>query len=301
MSYPMWSTIASAPNSRWLAPRTAKCAQCECHHCDNRRCQMPHRWKRGVKLKSDLSPCAVQATKSQPQMSTTTPDAAILLAGRLDSGDALQSAAPMSRSNHTAIASDHQVCGGRNALPSPPAASACFSIVNRSRTHKWPSPSMAHRSSRIACWHLFTLLSLCLCLSVISSSRYQAPESNPPPYSQYYPPYMFDSPSQSQTSRTGKSRTLAKSPEVLPNAVQRQFLESSFSGGEISGIQVLRKSQLGNDQLVDYRITSDVIIPDKARLEIEPGVRIVFSARVGITVRGTLLANVSECECKSKA
>ena len=304
----MLNTVASSSkHAHYLVRTTGKCVQHECHYCDNRR-KVQYQSKRGVKLKSDpLSSMAApplpeplaSATQSSSlvftQTSTKTPDAAIL-SHRLDRRDALQTAPPtdMGRYNQSSIASvDRQLChhDGHNKNNNWPRA--CFStIVNHNIANKCPSMVQFRTLCWLSCWHIFIILNLvCLYISVISANRYIPQESNLPSYSQYYPPYLqesFNHPS--VTSRTGKSRTLAKSQEVIST---RRFLEPSFSGGEINGIAVLRKTQLNNDQLVDYFITSDIVVPVNSRLEIEPGVRILFAARVGITVYGALLANVS--------
>ncbi len=131
----------------------------------------------------------------------------------------------------------------------------------------------------------------------------------PPYYSQYYPPYLVEDvrvqPAPPPSSnRQGKSRPLAKAPSV-PAA--RLYLDpATFTGGEVTGHAVLRRRNPGgstpqtfdmsdSDQLQqpDYLITGDIFVPPGARLEIEPGVRIAFAPRVGLTVRGSLLANVS--------
>lgn len=127
----------------------------------------------------------------------------------------------------------------------------------------------------------------------------------PPYYSQYYPPYLVeDVRIQPAPTRQGKSRPLAKAPSV-PAA--RLYLDpATFTGGEVTGHAVLRRRNPGgstpqtfdmsdSDQLQqpDYLITGDIFVPPGARLEIEPGVRIAFAPRVGLTVRGSLLANVS--------
>ncbi len=134
----------------------------------------------------------------------------------------------------------------------------------------------------------------------------------PPYYSQYYPPYLVEDvrvqPAPPPSSnRQGKSRPLAKAPSV-PAA--RLYLDpATFTGGEVTGHAVLRRRNPGgstpqtfdmsdSDQLQqpDYLITGDIFVPPGARLEIEPGVRIAFAPRVGLTVRGSLLANVSSAD-----
>ncbi|KAH9406143.1 hypothetical protein TYRP_013745 [Tyrophagus putrescentiae] len=125
----------------------------------------------------------------------------------------------------------------------------------------------------------------------------------PPYYSQYYPPYLVeDVRIQPAPTRQGKSRPLAKAPSV-PAA--RLYLDpATFTGGEVTGHAVLRRRNAGSslpqtfdmsdsDQFhqPDYLITGDIYVPPGARLEIEPGVRIAFAPRVGLTVRGSLLAN----------
>ena len=142
----------------------------------------------------------------------------------------------------------------------------------------------------------FFVLLLCLCLSVISAHTSSPPSSaNLPIYSQYYPTY-YDHNVHRTTFRSGKSRQFGKSPSINP----RQYLDQTFSGGTINGVQVLRSTKQNvingqhyNSGQPDYRITTDIIIPTNARLEIEPGVKISLAPGIAIKVQGSIFANVS--------
>lgn len=278
------------------------CSGFQCHYCDNHRkveCQSRGRVK--LKWSSTREGAATAAS----------------LDDRLDRRDALQSTSPTTASKSTMhrynlrragegnLAFDGPNCHHKQqqicliACSSSVAATAIATHRNANRVRTQWSSSVDAMARTFLPRRLFvSLLTLCVCLSVISASRYIPPESEPPPYSQYYPPYLSDEKAVGQ-NRLGKSRTFAKAPSVNPTGATRQFLDNSFSGGEISGFKVLRKIQgsAGGafDHLAgpDYRITSDITVPSNAKLEIEPGVRLSFAPRTGISVRGALLANVS--------
>lgn len=301
---PLNGHVTSCPITSMLpvectaAVRSTGCSGFQCHYCDNHRkveCQSRGR----VKLKwSSTREGAVAAS----------------LDDRLDRRDALQSTSPTTASKATmhrynlrragegSLASDGPNCPHKQkqtcliaCCPSVEAAAiATHRNANRVRT-QWSSSVDAMARTFLPRRIFVSLLTLCVCLSVISASRYIPPESEPPPYSQYYPPYLVDEKAVGQ-NRLGKSRTFAKAPSVNPTGATRQFLDNSFSGGEISGFKVLRKIQSGAFEHLaspDYRITSDITVPSNAKLEIEPGVRLSFAPRTGISVRGALLANVS--------
>ena len=306
MSLPICNMLPSASTSinnycttryrRW--PPNVQCHRCNNDIGNHHKVQCQSR-RRKVKLKSDSSPMGAAERLSSP--STT---AAAILGDRLDRCDALRLVSPtkatMGRSNQRDIASDCRLCHRK-------CTNACFNAVAANRHEKsttinatmrpvWPRASMTRTFQIHRLLNLFTVL--CLCFTVISASRFIPPENELPPYSQYYPSYLPDEASISLIpgqNRLGKSnsRTIGKSPAVNPNDAIKQFLEPSFSGGEISGYKVLRRTQNINQFGPDYRITSDIVVPQNAKLEIEPGVRIAFAARTGITIRGALLANVS--------
>lgn len=171
-----------------------------------------------------------------------------------------------------------------------------------------PSSVFSTSCSSTSSQFIRLLLFSCFLLTVISSSAHAYSsrtgylESELPPYSHYYPPYLIEDVriQQPPTNRQGKAnggRILAKAPAV---PATRQYLDgSTFTGGEVTGHAVLRRQRSLNtfdqsrDDQPDYRITGDIFVPQGAKLEIEPGVRMAFAPRIGITVRGSLLANVS--------
>jgi len=69
--------------------------------------------------------------------------------------------------------------------------------------------------------------------------------------------------------------------------VDSQSIGSQFDGGLINGRKVLSLKES------PFYIKNDIIVEDKSELLIEPGVTINFNHRVGITVKGTIIANVS--------
>ena len=70
-----------------------------------------------------------------------------------------------------------------------------------------------------------------------------------------------------------------------PN-VYAQGTFSKFTGGIINGDKILVTNQS------PYLISQDIIVERSSKLVIQPGVKLLFSPRIGVQVKGTLIAQV---------
>ncbi len=78
---------------------------------------------------------------------------------------------------------------------------------------------------------------------------------------------------------------------LLSHSCVSQLYQSHFFGGAINGQRVLTQSES------PFFITSDIIIDEHAKLDIEPGCELKFAPRIGILVKGTLIAKVCASVC----
>lgn len=135
-------------------------------------------------------------------------------------------------------------------------------------------------------------------ISALRFTRTEASNRARSPSSQYYPMYYpNDLPIVAGPSRWDGNNNNNIAFQVSSSG-QASHLPSTFSGGEIRGHQVLTKQVIGTSSpsganVPDYKIFSDIIVLPDSRLDIEPGVVLAFAPKTGITVRGTLIANVS--------
>lgn len=68
--------------------------------------------------------------------------------------------------------------------------------------------------------------------------------------------------------------------------VYAQGTFSKFTGGIINGDKILVTNQS------PYLISQDIIVERSSKLVIQPGVKLLFSPRIGVQVKGTLIAQV---------
>lgn len=71
-----------------------------------------------------------------------------------------------------------------------------------------------------------------------------------------------------------------------PNEIKSTKGYTEWSGGIVTGYHRLRADQS------PYFILNNVIIEDTGQLFIDPGVTLKFSPKTGITVKGSIVANV---------